>query len=297
MKWITREKPKIDRIATPWLINRYIDSDAEFLFVPFDKVLEKAAEFKAIPFDIPNVEYSHYGPECTFDFVLKKHDLTDPALKKLALIVRGADTDRHELAPEAAGLFAIFSGLSHTITQDQELLRIGFQIYDGLYFFLKHFSQSRHLENSPFEKQLHEVYQKILAESKSKKNSQPKWVKELKGLIQDHLDSQFSLDLKQAAQLLQINPSYLSREFSKHFEELNFGDYVRIRRIERSEELILNTDYSLTEIAYLTGFSDQSHFTRIFRQVKGLTPTAFRKKYRKSKDSSKSKNPSSMALN
>jgi hypothetical protein len=165
MKWITREKPKIERVATPWLISRFIDFEAEFYFVPFDKVLEKAEELSAVPFDIPKVEYTHYGEECTFDYVLRKNNLSDPTLQKLALIVRGADTDRHDLAPEAAGLFAIFSGLSHTNPDDQEVLKLGFQIYDGLYFFLKHFSQSRHLENSPFEKS------KSKEESKSKNST------------------------------------------------------------------------------------------------------------------------------
>ncbi|SDA44217.1 AraC-type DNA-binding protein [Algoriphagus alkaliphilus] len=119
-------------------------------------------------------------------------------------------------------------------------------------------------------------------------------MKELKELIQDHLDSLFSLDLNQVAQVLQINPSYLSREFSRHFEDMNYGDYIRVKRIERAEELILTSDYSLTEIAYLTGFSDQSHFTRIFKQVKGCTPTIFKKNQNKSKIDTKGKYPSSL---
>ncbi|SDA44201.1 hypothetical protein SAMN03080617_00478 [Algoriphagus alkaliphilus] len=173
MKWITRENPKIDRIASPWLIKRFIDLEAEFFFFPAEKVLEKAEELSAIPFDIPQVEYTHYREECTFDYIIKKFNLTDPPLVKLASIVRGADTDRHDLAPEAAGLFAIFSGLSHTIPDDHALLNLGFQLYDGLYFFLKHISKTRHLENSPFEKQLHEVYQKFLSEKKSIKVPSP----------------------------------------------------------------------------------------------------------------------------
>ena len=101
MKWITREKPKIDRIACPWLIKRFVDKDAEFIYVPFEEVLVQANKTGAIPYDIPNVEYTHYKDHCTFDYILKKHRLVDPALHVLAPIVRGADTDRHDLASQA----------------------------------------------------------------------------------------------------------------------------------------------------------------------------------------------------
>lgn len=111
MKWITRERPKIDRIACPWLIKRFVDKEAEFFYVPFEQVINKSNELNAIPFDLPNVEYTHYGDRCTFDFILEKHKLNDPALKVLAVIVRGADTDRHDLASQASGLWAISAGL------------------------------------------------------------------------------------------------------------------------------------------------------------------------------------------
>lgn len=91
MKWITRERPKIDRIACPWLIRRFVDNEAEFIYVPFEQVLTKAKELKAIPFDVPNVEYTHYGDECTFDYIVRKHKIKDPAIKTLSAIVRGAD--------------------------------------------------------------------------------------------------------------------------------------------------------------------------------------------------------------
>src|SRR5687768_10480274 len=103
MKWITSEHPKIDRIACPWLIKRFVDSEAEIIYVPFGDVKTKASALDAIPFDIPDVEYTHYKDQCTFDYILKKHKLTDPALLILAPIVRGADTDRHELASQASG--------------------------------------------------------------------------------------------------------------------------------------------------------------------------------------------------
>src|SRR6187455_1195170 len=113
MKWITRERPKIDRIACPWLIKRFIDKDAEIIYVPFDEVKSKAIELNATPFDIPDVEFTHYGEECTFDYFLRKYKLDDPALKTVSLIVRGADTDRHDVAAQASGLWAISAGLSY----------------------------------------------------------------------------------------------------------------------------------------------------------------------------------------
>src|SRR5258705_11710062 len=102
MKWITRERPKIDRIACPWLIKNFVDKQAEFIYVPKDQVFEKAKIVDAIPFDIPGAEYSHDGDECTFDFSIKKHQLSDPALLKLAVIIREAETDHFEYAPHSA---------------------------------------------------------------------------------------------------------------------------------------------------------------------------------------------------
>ena len=142
MNWITRERPKIDRVACPWLIKRFIDKDAQFYFVPFDSVKEKAKTLNAIPFDIPGVEYTHYKQYCTFDYFLKKHNLKDEALLEIAKIVRGADMDRYDLARQSAGLWAIFSGLSFNIKDDHELLKIGFLIYDALYSCLLYTSPS-----------------------------------------------------------------------------------------------------------------------------------------------------------
>src|SRR5439155_26020553 len=98
MKWITRERPKIDRIACPWLIKNFVDKEAEFFYVATEEVLAKAIQLNAIPYDIPGVEYSHEGEFCTFDTIIKKHAITDPALLQMAIIVRGADTDRFEIA-------------------------------------------------------------------------------------------------------------------------------------------------------------------------------------------------------
>lgn len=133
MKWITRERPKIDRIACPWLIARFIDKSPEFLYVPAGEVLKVAQETGATPYDIPGVEMTHVGDLCSFDAFLLKYDLTDPALQQLALIVRGADTSRLDLAPQAAGLYAISLGLSHTFRDDHEMLKHGMVVYDALY--------------------------------------------------------------------------------------------------------------------------------------------------------------------
>ena len=137
MKWITRERPKIDRIACPWLIARFIDPAAEFLYVPAADVLNIAKETGAIPYDIPGVEYGHRGELCSFDAFLDKHDLNDPALRRLAVIVRGADTDRLDLAPQCAGLLALSLGLSRNFADDHVMLSQGMVMYDALYAWAK----------------------------------------------------------------------------------------------------------------------------------------------------------------
>lgn len=288
MKWITRERPKIDRIACPWLIQKFVDPEAEFIYVPFDQVINKAKELDAIPFDIPDVEFTHYNEECTFDYIIKKYQIKDPAVLIMAKIVRGADTDRHEIAKESAGLLAISAGLSYNITDDLELLKNGMILYDALYSWATHLYKQNHLQNSPFENLLHEVYNKFLSEKKSNKKT-PSWVKDLKEIIQDQIDAQFTFDLKKISNDLELNPSYLSREFSKYFEDLNFGEYVRKLRIEKAINLIQNSTYTLTEIAYMTGFSDQSHFTRIFKLHTGKNPSSYRKNALKSNADRKSK--------
>jgi len=133
MKWVTRERPKIDRIACPWLIARFIDDAPEFLYVPAADVLSVAGQTGAVPYDIPGVEMSHVGEHCSFDAFLAKHHLDDPALQQLALIVRGADTSRLELTPQSAGLYALSLGLSHTFADDHEMLKHGMVMYDALY--------------------------------------------------------------------------------------------------------------------------------------------------------------------
>ena len=133
-KWVTRERPKIDRIACPWLIRRFIDPEAEFLYVPTERVLAVAAETGAVPYDIPGAEpFSHHGELCSFGAFIAEYNLTDPALHILTVIVRGADTARPDLAPQAAGLHAISLGLSENCADDHEMLEHGLVIYDALY--------------------------------------------------------------------------------------------------------------------------------------------------------------------
>jgi rhodanese-related sulfurtransferase len=146
-RWVTRERPKIDRIACPWLVNRFIDPAAEFLYVPTPSVRDVAKEQDAIPYDVPDVAFTHDGDLCSFDAFIKTYRLTDPALAKLALIVRGADTDHLELAPQAAGLFAISLGLSRNFADDHEMLKHGMVMYDALYAWCKHGQDETHTWN------------------------------------------------------------------------------------------------------------------------------------------------------
>lgn len=285
MNWITRERPKIDRIACPWLIKRFIDQEAIFYFVPFKEVKLKAKIFHAIPFDVPDVEFTHYKDQCTFDAFVKKYEIKDPAIQTIAKIVRAADTDQHDLAPQAYGLWAIFSGLSFNIKDDHKLLEKGMLIYDALYSWAKHLQHVKHTNNTS-ESLLLEVYKKFLKE-KSNVSKTPMWAQELKEMIQDQIDTNLSLSLKEVSESLQLHPAYLSREFSKYFDNLTFGEYIRKLRIEKAIQLLEMHKYSLSEIAYLTGFSDQSHFTRIFKKQMGMAPSIYKKIKLKSKKETK----------
>jgi len=144
MKWVTRERPKIDRIACPWLIARFIDKAPEFLYVPSDQVLAVAKDTGAIPYDVPNVELGHVGELCSFDAFLKKYELTDPALQHVAEIVRAADTGKPEASPQAHGLLAISLGLSKNFSDDHEMLAHGMVMYDALYSWCQSLQHETH---------------------------------------------------------------------------------------------------------------------------------------------------------
>ncbi len=135
MKWITRQKARVDRIACPWLISRFVDPCPTFLFVPAGDVRTIAAREGAVPFDVPEVELGHHGDRCSFDAFLERYELDDPALDRLATIVRGADTSRHDLAPESPGLHAAASGFRVICQDDHDNLARQFPLYDALYAY------------------------------------------------------------------------------------------------------------------------------------------------------------------
>jgi hypothetical protein len=135
MKWVTRERPKVDRIACPWLIKRFVDPEAEFLYVPGDTVTAVAEREGATPYDVPGAELGHRGAECSFDAIINRYGLSarEPALARLALIVRGADTDQRDLTPESRGLLAIAQGFSLAFDDDQRQLAAELPVYDALF--------------------------------------------------------------------------------------------------------------------------------------------------------------------
>src|SRR3990170_297185 len=137
MKWVTREKARVDRIACPWLISRFVDRDPTFLFVPVDQVLGVAEREQAIPYDVPGVELGHHGDRCSFDAILDKYKLTDPALQTLAKIVRGADTPNRDLTPESPGLYAVATGFQAITKDDFDNMARQFAVYDALYAFCR----------------------------------------------------------------------------------------------------------------------------------------------------------------
>jgi hypothetical protein len=137
VKWVTRARPMVDRIACPWLIHRFVDSDAEFLYVPADQVLAVAEREGAIPYDVPGVELGHHGAACSFDAIVRKYNLANPALDALALIVRGADTDARDLTPESRGLVAIAEGFRLVYEDDHEQLKRELPVYDALYAYCR----------------------------------------------------------------------------------------------------------------------------------------------------------------
>jgi len=144
MKWVTRERPKIDRIACPWLIARFIDKEPEFLYVPGGQVLTVAADTGAIPYDVPGVEMTHVGDLCSFDAFMLKYQLTDPALQQVAEIVRAADTGKPDSSPQAHGLLAISLGLSKNFSDDHAMLAHGMVLYDALYSWCRSLRNETH---------------------------------------------------------------------------------------------------------------------------------------------------------
>jgi hypothetical protein len=146
-RWVTRERPKVDRIACPWLVRRFVDPGAEFLYVPSKEVLHAAKEREALPYDVPDVEFTHEGEFCSFDAFIRHYRLKDPALLELAVIVRGADTGRPDLAPQSPGLLAVSLGLSLNFSDDHQMLQHGMVMYDALYSWCKRGKDEKHTWN------------------------------------------------------------------------------------------------------------------------------------------------------
>jgi hypothetical protein len=144
---VTRERPKVDRIACPWLVRRFVDPGAEFLYVPSKEVLHAAKEREALPYDVPDVEFTHEGEFCSFDAFIRHYRLKDPALLELAVIVRGADTGRPDLAPQSPGLLAVSLGLSLNFSDDHQMLQHGMVMYDALYSWCKRGKDEKHTWN------------------------------------------------------------------------------------------------------------------------------------------------------
>lgn len=137
MKWVTREKARVDRVVCPWLISRFIDREPTFLFVPASDVMAVAEREGAIPYDVPGVELGHHGDRCSFDAFLETYRLEDPALRALAVIVRGADTSARELTPESPGLYAVASGFQMIARDDFDNIALQFPVYDALYAYCR----------------------------------------------------------------------------------------------------------------------------------------------------------------
>lgn len=148
-RWVTRERPKIDRVACPWLVRRFVDPLAAFDYVPPDRVLDAARESGAVPYDVPGVQFSHRGERCSFDAMIEDFGLRDAALDVLAVIVRGADTARLDLAPQAAGLLAVSLGLSRIFADDAAMLEAAMPVYDALYAWCREARGEAHSWNYP----------------------------------------------------------------------------------------------------------------------------------------------------
>ncbi len=144
MKWVTRQRPKIDRVACPWLIRKFVDPGAEFLFVEPGRVLDVARQTGAVPYDIEGVELTHVGPQCSFDAIIRKHGLSDPALDEMATIIRGADTNRHDLHPACPGVYAVLIGLSATFDDDDKQVEHGMVVCEALYAWCAKARTERH---------------------------------------------------------------------------------------------------------------------------------------------------------
>ncbi|MGN7722759.1 chromate resistance protein ChrB domain-containing protein [Chitinophaga sp. 22620] len=277
MKWITLQRPQMETIACSWLIIRFIDPDANIVYVEHELLTATLAEKDVIPFNIKGSSYTARHDECLFDVFIQKHHLTDPALQEVANIVRGAATSRFHLTPQSSGLRAIAAGMAHNEQNDQALLQQSMVIYDAVYSWARHVRKPL-LPDA--ESKLMEVFHRFITQKYADRAKKPEWVKEIAAFVQDDIDTNLSLDLAGLAERLKIDPGGLA----KHPDHHAFGEEIRRLRMEKAMQLMEEDIYSLSEIAYMTGFSDQGHFSRIFGKHYGKTPTGHLKTIRALKE-------------
>lgn len=284
MKWVTRLHPKMDRIACIWLIRRLIDPEAEIVFVPEHRIHPEAKHQNAIPFDEGGTDYFTYGEhQCLFDIFLRRHRLPDPALAVMSPIIRSISLGRNDPSPQAAGFRALAEGLALNIPPGDELTNQGIIFYDALYSWARQIP-GLHQPPEYSEQTLMEVFHRFVTQKYSDRVRKPLWVQEIGAIVQDQIDTNLNLSLDDLARKMDANPHYLTNEFTRDFEDMTFGEFIRKKRIEKALELMEEEKYSLIEIAYMTGFSDQTHFGRIFSRHFGKTPTGHLKTIRAQKN-------------
>ncbi|MBO9151843.1 chromate resistance protein ChrB domain-containing protein [Chitinophaga sp. GCM10012297] len=277
MKWITLHHARLDHIASSWLILRFIDPSAEISFVHSDDINKAITEKGIVTFDVGGSEYTlHHNPEeCLFDLFIRKHGLADPPLAEVAHIVRSAVTGRFHLAPQAAGLAAVAAGMFHA-NNDQLFLQQFIPVLDALYSWASRLGKPLHDDSDA---KLLELFHRFITQKYADRARKPLWVKEIAAIVQDGVDTKLNLGLADLAERLHANPGTLV----PHPDQLRFGEEMRRQRIEKALQLMEEEQYSLAEIAYLTGFSDQGHFSRIFGKHYGKTPTGHLKTIRAQK--------------
>lgn len=283
MLWITRQHPDLDRLACPWLIRRFIDPQAQILFLPAEEVIEKSTELGGIPFDIAGVEFPHFGQKYSLDSFLKKYTLTDPALQTMASIIRGAGSDHPEPTPQAAGLWAISAGLAYNMDDEQAWLAQGLNLYDALYSWATQLWPHRHTQQ-PEEHLLLQLFNTYLVKKTDRKSTLVPWATELRHLIQDSIDTNVILNFE-------TDSGYRPQDFAQKIDHPAFGDTIQNVRLEKATQMLLTSSYSLSEIAFLSGFSDQGSFSRIFKKRMGQNPSLYRKNNQKGKIESSRQTP------
>ncbi|WP_341835823.1 chromate resistance protein ChrB domain-containing protein [Chitinophaga pollutisoli] len=284
MKWVTCEHPTLDRIACIWLIRKFIDPEADITYLPEPRVIFFARAEKATPFGIKGTDYFTYGEhQCLFDIFLRRHPLPDPALPVMSPVIRCLTPIRNEPCPQAAGFRAIAEGLALNFPPGDALTGQGIIYYDALYSWAR---QLPGITKPPAysEHALMEVFHRFLTQRYAERKPKPEWMQELSALVQDQIDTNICISLPGLARKLDANPYYLNNEFSNDLEDMSFGEYIRKKRMEKAVDLMEQEKYSLTEIAYMTGFSDLGHFSRLFNYHYGKTPTGHLKTIRAQKN-------------